>query len=31
VDFALTPENESRLRAAGADDSVLLAITKNKK
>jgi hypothetical protein len=31
VDFDITPERESRLRAAGADDSVLYAITQNKK
>lgn len=28
VDFALTPENENKLRIAGADDSLLLAIAK---
>ena len=31
VDFALTEELEQRLRAAGADDTLLLAITKAKK
>jgi len=31
VDFALTADNEQRLRAAGANDSVLLAVAKNKK
>jgi hypothetical protein len=31
VDFALTDEIEQRLRAVGADDTLLLAITKNKK
>jgi hypothetical protein len=31
VDFDITPERETRLRAAGADDSVLYAITQNKK
>jgi hypothetical protein len=31
VDFALTDEAEKRLRAAGADDGLLLAISRNKK
>ena len=31
VDFAINPERETRLRAAGADDSVLYAITQAKK
>jgi hypothetical protein len=31
VDFSLSAENEQRLRAAGADDSLLLGIAKAKK